>query len=75
MKIEDYWDDTTIYYVEFLVLIDSLEKKICKTLIFPEILSEDEISNIIRKKFNSVLKIIHLEEVESCLSYKLSWVR
>lgn len=27
MKIEDYWDDTTIYYVEFLVLIDSLEKK------------------------------------------------
>lgn len=27
MKIEDYWDDKTIYYVEFLVVIDSLEKK------------------------------------------------
>lgn len=71
MKIEDYWDDKTIYYVEFLVVIDSLEKKICKTLIFPEILSEDEIPKIIRKKFNSVLKIIHLEELASGLSYKL----
>lgn len=70
MEIEPYWESSNMYDVVFLVKLKKTEKKIYKTLIFPELMDDDQIANSIRTKFNCVIDVISIEKVESCLLLK-----
>lgn len=70
MLIEDYWNDKIIYYAEFFVEIDSVESKVCKLLIFPDVVNEANVAKIIKKKFDFVSHVICIDEVGDCLSLK-----
>lgn len=66
MRIEDYWTDIVLYYVEFRVYSER-ERKINKVLAFPPELSVMEVKNMIKLKFNNVLEIEVIDEIEDAL--------
>lgn len=65
MSIELYWQDVYVYIVEFNVAYkDGKIKKLCKTLVFKELVNESMIEHIIFTKFSSVLSILHIELID-----------
>lgn len=68
MKIEDYWEDKTIYHVELLVCLQNTERVICKTVTMPAELEDEVVIQHLKTKFNAVQKVLRIEELEYCLN-------
>lgn len=67
MKIEDHWYDGVEYYVSFET---SKGVIIRRHLILPTYVSKKKIPEIIKKKFNSVKKVIEIDEITDVLIMK-----
>lgn len=68
MTIEQYWNDVTIYYVVFQT---HTNLEISKTLVFPTEWSQEKVKTSISNCFNSVKKVIVIEEDAEGLALKL----
>lgn len=65
--IEDNWNDTVIYYVEFTTLKDI---RIKKAIVLDINYSIEEVTNIIKKNFYNIKEINHVDYWEDSLSLK-----
>ncbi|MDW5523906.1 hypothetical protein R6Z02_09100 [Carnobacterium maltaromaticum] len=65
--IEDNWNDTVIYYVEFTTLKDI---RIKKAIVLDINYSIEEVINIIKKNFYNIKEINHVDYWEDSLSLK-----
>lgn len=65
--IEDNWNDTVIYYVEFTTLKDI---RIKKAIVLDINYSIEEVINIIKKNFYNIKEITHVDYWEDSLSLK-----
>ncbi len=68
MIIEEYWKDVTIYYVTFKV--DNDLRKINRTFVLEENLTETEVAKIITARFPHVEQILQVEECENAFLAK-----
>lgn len=59
MRIEDYWEDITTYYIEFLT--ENFSRKISKVISVSGEKSHQEIENIIHTHFKKVDKVIRID--------------
>ncbi|MGO2962838.1 MAG: hypothetical protein ACTIDE_09545 [Carnobacterium maltaromaticum] len=60
MRIEDCWEDKVIYYISFLTFD---ERRIFLTVFLPmEVTKEKDIREIIMTNFNSVKKVLTIDE-------------
>lgn len=64
MRIEDYWEDVFLYYVQFRVNQDGRDRIVSKSIILYAPLTNLEITNLIFSKFNKVesIKLIEFQE-------------
>lgn len=68
MRIEDYWEDGTEFYVKFK---SKDARIISKQLIVSPTTTEKEVVEIIHSCFNKVDKVIYIEELnDNVLIYK-----
>lgn len=58
MRIEDYWKDGVLYYIEFKVKIENEFKTIRKHIVLRELISDEELSNLIFKEFGCVESVV-----------------
>lgn len=68
MRIEDYWEDISTYYIEFLT--GNFSRKISKVISISGDPSVEEIESIIYKYFKKVDKVIRIEFWEEGLLLK-----
>lgn len=68
MIIEEYWKDVTIYYVTFKA--DNVLRKISRTFVLEENLTETEVAKIITARFPHVEQILQVEECENAFLAK-----
>lgn len=66
MKIEDHWTDVIVYQVEIKIKRDG-ERTLHKLLVFGAELSQNEIKGMIKTKFNNVLEVTRLDELDDGL--------
>lgn len=67
MKIEDYWDDKTEFYISFL----TEDKRIINKIIIVDFgTTELQVTQIVKESFNTVNRVILVEERQDLLSYK-----
>lgn len=66
-RIEDCWDDTVSYYIQFET---TKNKKVSKVIILDATYTVKEVEEIILLNFYQVKKVCFIEEVEECLSLK-----
>lgn len=64
MRIEDHWYDGIEYYIEFET---TCERVIRKTIIFPTQLTNQEIEEIVMKRFMAVKKVVGITEIKDIL--------
>lgn len=69
MRIEDHWYDGIEYYISFEA---NSGKTIRRNIIFTKNLTEKEIDKMVVEKFNSVKKVLNIEEVNDVLLPKSS---
>lgn len=67
MLIEDYWVDSTLYYVEFITLDDRVIKK---ELIFPMGLPEERVRDFVKSSFAQVKEVKLVEYMSEVLCAK-----
>lgn len=69
--IEEYWRDIVVYSVEFIVKSSNKESRIIrKMLAFDPVLTEKEIINQIKAKFNNVIDVCSMDELTDVLLLK-----
>ncbi|MBP1039914.1 hypothetical protein I6N95_02705 [Vagococcus sp. BWB3-3] len=68
MIIEEYWKDVTIYYVTFKA--DNVLRKISRTFVLEENLTETEVAKLITARFPHVEQILQVEECENAFLAK-----
>lgn len=69
--IEEYWRDIVVYSVEFIVKPSNKESRIIrKMLAFGPELTEKEILNQIKSKFNNVIDVCSMDELTDVLLLK-----
>lgn len=69
--IDEYWRDIVVYSVEFTVKSTDRESRIIsKMLAFDQELSEKEILNQIKSKFNNVIDVCSMDELTDVLLLK-----
>lgn len=70
MRIEEYWNDGFLYYIEFLVKQDNLLKVIRKHIVVYEEMENCEIIKIVEKRFKDVIHVKFVEFYEDVLLIK-----
>lgn len=69
--IEEYWRDIVVYSVEFIVKSSNKESRIIrKMLAFDPDLTEQEILDQIKSKFNNVIDVCSMDEFTDVLLLK-----
>ena len=69
--IDDYWEDITIYYVEFTSHSNSdIKRKHRKTLAFNISISKENICHLVAIYFNNIDEVIYVDEVSDGLLLK-----
>lgn len=72
--IEEYWRDIVVYSVEFIVRSSNKESRIIrKMLAFDPDLTEQEILDQIKSKFNNVIDVCSMDELTDVLLLKGSF--
>lgn len=67
MRIEDFWEDTEVYYVRF----KTIENKIVsKFIVLDPRTSMKEVENIILSKFNRTKEVLSIDIIGESLSLK-----
>lgn len=66
-RIEDYWEDTKVYYIQFKTIEN---KKISKTIVMNIEYSLKEVEDIVLLKFHQVKEVILVEEMGESLSLR-----
>lgn len=69
MRIEDHWYDGIEYYISFET---NSGQTIRRNIIFTKNLTKKEIDQMVVEKFNSVKKVLNIEEVNDVLLPKSS---
>lgn len=69
MRIEDHWYDGIEYYISFET---NNGQTIRRNIIFTKNLTKKEIDRMVVEKFNSVKKVLNIEEVNDVLLPKSS---
>lgn len=69
MRIEDHWYDGIEYYISFET---NSGQTIRRNIIFTKNLTKKEIDKMVVEKFNSVKKVLNIEEVNDVLLPKSS---
>lgn len=69
MKIEDYWNDVEIYYIEFVVQQKSIQRTVTKIVIF-DFEWEESLEKLIRKNFKNVVQINFIDSIGNGLQLK-----
>lgn len=69
MRIEDYWDDVEVYYVEFVVQLIDIKKTMNKIVVFDYEI-EATIPELIQKKFKNVIQINFIDNIGEGLHLK-----
>lgn len=69
MRIEDHWYDGIEYYILFET---NSGQTIRRNIIFTKNLTKKEIDKMVVEKFNSVKKVLNIEEVNDVLLPKSS---
>nr|WP_176455244.1 hypothetical protein [Carnobacterium maltaromaticum]CRI06550.1 conserved protein of unknown function [Carnobacterium maltaromaticum] len=64
MRIEDHWYDGIEYYISFET---NSGQTIRRNIIFTKNLTKKEIDRMVVEKFNSVKKVLNIEEVNDVL--------
>ncbi|CAD5897506.1 conserved hypothetical protein [Carnobacterium maltaromaticum] len=70
MRIEDYWEDGFLYYVEFQVKQGELMKIVRKNIVVYEEMKKCEIIKLVEKKFGNVTSVKAIEFHEDVLLIK-----
>lgn len=69
--IEEFWDDITVYYVEFTAKSNKEPvRKFRKTLIFQTVTRKEDIDSIIKKYFSNIIEVTHIDELDDGLCLK-----
>ncbi|WP_421000839.1 hypothetical protein ACOJIU_18390 (plasmid) [Carnobacterium maltaromaticum] len=69
--IEEFWDDITVYYVEFTAKTNKAPvKKFRKMLIFKADIRKNDLDGIIKKYFNGIIEVTHIDEIDEGLCLK-----
>lgn len=69
--IEEFWDDITVYYVEFTAKTNKEPvKKFRKTLIFKTDVKKKDLDSIIKKYFHGIIEVTHIDELDDGLCLK-----
>lgn len=70
-RIEEYWDDIMVYYVEFSVYDKKEQMFICrKTLVLPAFIHEEEVKEIIKTHFTNVSEVLAVDTLNEGLLLK-----
>lgn len=70
--VEDYWEDVTIYYVEFIALTGlNTKRKHRKTLAFSSAISKEDVYHLVPVYFNHIDEILHVDELTDGLLLKV----
>lgn len=70
MRIEDYWEDVFLYYVQFKVNQDGRDRTIFKCIILYAPSTNLEITKLIFSKFNNVESVTSIELYDDALLMK-----
>lgn len=69
--IDDYWEDVTIYYVEFVASTGSNSKrKHRKTLAFNSSISKEDVYHLVSVYFNHIDEVLYVDELTDGLRLK-----
>lgn len=69
MKIEDYWNDVEIYYIEFVVQQRDIQRTMTKIVVFDYEI-EATVPELIQKKFKNVIQIKFIDNIGDGLHLK-----
>ena len=66
--IEKYWDDVTVYYVEFTAMnTQGQTRKFGRTLIFGSEVSEQEVYTLVKSRLNNIVEVTAVDELSDGL--------
>lgn len=69
-KIEDFWKDITVYYIEFVAVKESSMRTHCKVLVLKSGLHEDEVNELVKTYFNNISEVTCIDELYDGLRLK-----
>lgn len=69
MKIEDYWNDVEVYYIEFVVQQRSIQRTVTKIVVF-DYENEESLEELVKKNFKNVVKINFIDSIGDGLQLK-----
>lgn len=67
MRIEDNWIEGFLYYIEFRVETNEINRNIKKIIILHEELDKIEVIKIIKSRFSHVKEVIHVDLFDEVL--------
>lgn len=67
MRIEDNWIEGFLYYIEFRVETNEINRNIKKIIILHEELDNIEVIKIIKSRFSHVKEVIHVDLFDEVL--------
>lgn len=70
LRIEDCWEDYTIYYIIFKTLNNRIIYKTVALMDKGNEYTKSEISQIVIQRFSNVLSVEHIDYVSECLVMK-----
>ncbi|MCC4311417.1 hypothetical protein [Carnobacterium maltaromaticum] len=69
--VEDYWEDVTIYYVEFVAFTGSnSRRKHRKTLAFNSSINKEDVYHLVSVYFNHIDEVLYVDELTDGLLLK-----
>lgn len=70
-KVEDYWEDVTVYYVEFKSLNREQELSTHRrTLIFRTSISPSAVKKVVKGSFSNIIEVTEVDELTEALFFK-----